>query len=332
MRIGIAIGDPTGIGPEVALKAVAAESERDASVEYCLIGDEAWLGRHPYCLESRRTIEFEKQRRDPGSVTVVNPTGETVPGDIEQGSKEAGRLALSWVEAGARECLEGHVDALVTAPVNKAAIVESEPDFVGQTEWLTRLANTERTAMMLLGEAEPGRWLRVALVTTHLPLRRVADAISTSKVADVIELAVDACQRLGCTRRRIGVCGLNPHAGEGGALGNEEAAIIEPAVRAMREKGHDIEGPLSADTLFYHAYHGTYDAVVAMYHDQGLAPLKMVAFDSGVNWTLGLPFVRTSPDHGTAYALAGRNEADPSSMRAAIRLAAFLAAGEGRGK
>jgi len=214
----------------------------------------------------------------------------------------------------------------VTAPVNKEAIIRAgRALFVGQTEFLSELAGVNRTAMMLLGADERDRWLRVALATTHVPIRRVADQLSREKIELTIELAAQACHDLGLPRARVGVCGLNPHAGEGGQLGTEEQTVIIPAVNAARDRGIEVTGPLAADTLFHHAFRGDYDAVVAMYHDQGLAPLKMIGFESGVNWTLGLPFIRTSPDHGTAYDIAGQGRANPSSMRAAIRLAKQLA-------
>ncbi|HVY69700.1 MAG TPA: 4-hydroxythreonine-4-phosphate dehydrogenase PdxA, partial [Verrucomicrobiae bacterium] len=187
------------------------------------------------------------------------------------------------------------------------------------------MAGATRTAMMLLGADDRGRWLRVALATTHVPLRAVADHLRPEKIELVIELAAQACRDLGLSGARVGVCGLNPHAGEGGALGDEEFTIIGPAVEVARGKGIDVTGPLAADTLFYHAFRGDYDAVVAMYHDQGLAPLKMIGFETGVNWTLGLPFIRTSPDHGTAYNIAGKGIASGASMGAAIQLACRLA-------
>jgi 4-hydroxythreonine-4-phosphate dehydrogenase len=164
-------------------------------------------------------------------------------------------------------------------------------------------------------------------VTTHLPLRSVAQAVTGAKVLLAITRAAEACRLLGLPRARVGVCGLNPHAGEGGLFGREEIEVIGPAVADARAQGADAHGPLAADTLFHQALHGAYDAVVAMYHDQGLGPLKLIAFDTGVNWTLGLPFIRTSPDHGTAYELAGRNVARPDSMLAAVRLAVRLARG-----
>ena len=245
---------------------------------------------------------------------------------LTPGSPVAARAALAWLSDGAQRCLRREIDALVTAPVNKEAIIRAgEKSFVGQTEYLAQLAGADRTAMMLLGEDDRGRWLRVALATTHVPIKLVADQLSQAKIELTIELALQACRDLGLPRARVAVCGLNPHAGEGGQLGTEEQTIIIPAVRAARNRGLDVIGPLAADTLFYQAYRGDYDAVVAMYHDQGLAPLKMIGFETGVNWTLGLPFIRTSPDHGTAYDIVGRDQADPSSMRAAIRLAKQLA-------
>ncbi len=183
--------------------------------------------------------------------------------------------------------------------------------------------------MMLLGQDVRDRWLRVALVTVHIPLRLVAEQVTQAKIELVIELAAQACRDLGLPRARVVVCGLNPHAGEGGEMGTEEQSIVGPAVAAARHRQMDVVGPLSPDTVFYHALRGDYDAVVAMYHDQGLAPLKAVAFDTGVNWTLGLPFIRTSPDHGTAYDIAGEGIASPSSMIAAIRLAKQLARARG---
>ena len=165
----------------------------------------------------------------------------------------------------------------------------------------------------------------MALATTHVPIKLVSERLTGAKIELAIELAAQACRDLGLPRARVAVCGLNPHAGEGGKMGTEEQTTIGPAVQAARNRQLDAVGPLSADALFYYAYKGDYDAVVAMYHDQGLVPLKMIGFESGINWTLGLPFIRTSPDHGTAYDIAGQGKANPSSMVAAIRLAKQLA-------
>jgi 4-hydroxythreonine-4-phosphate dehydrogenase len=217
------------------------------------------------------------------------------------------------------------LDALVTAPVNKQSIIRAGHQFIGQTEFLSDLAGTRRTAMMLLGTNEHGRWLRVALATVHISLKSVPEQLTAEKIALAIELAAQACRDLGLPRAKIAVCGLNPHAGEGGEFGDEEITAITPTVQAMQKRRFDVVGPLSGDTVFHYALKGDFDAVVAMYHDQGLAPLKAVAFDSGINWTLGLPFIRTSPDHGTAYDIAGKGIANPGSMIAAIRLAKQLA-------
>jgi 4-hydroxythreonine-4-phosphate dehydrogenase len=324
MWIGISLGDITGIGPEVTLKALAAEVS-SSDTRFVVIGDAA----HVRQLTGELGLNLEWQpftsRNGSGQLFVSNPLTEPLPADLVEGSPAAARAAVAWLTDGAERCLRGELDALVTAPVNKEAIIRSGLAFIGQTEFLSHLAGTERTVMMLLGQDDRGRWLRVALATTHLPLRIVAEHINKSKIESAIELASQACRDLGLARARVAVCGLNPHAGEGGELGDEEKRIIGPAVLAAQRRELDVVGPLSADTLFYQAYRGDYDAVVAMYHDQGLAPLKMVAFEQGVNWTLGLPFVRTSPDHGTAYDIAGRGIADPSSMIAAIRLAKQLA-------
>jgi 4-hydroxythreonine-4-phosphate dehydrogenase len=260
-----------------------------------------------------------------GRIFLHNPLREPLPAGLEAGSPAAARAALAWLTDGAQRCLSQEIDALVTAPLNKNSVLRLGQPFIGQTEFLSALAGTTQTAMMLLGQDDRGRWLRVALATTHVPIKSLAAHVRGDKIELAIELAAAACRDLGLPRSRIAVCGLNPHAGEGGEFGDEEITTIKPAVDAARQRGIDVIGPLAADTLFYYAYRGDYDAVVAMYHDQGLVPLKMVAFESGVNWTLGLPFVRTSPDHGTAYDIAGQGKADPSSMIAAIRLAKQLA-------
>jgi 4-hydroxythreonine-4-phosphate dehydrogenase len=223
--------------------------------------------------------------------------------------------ARAWIEDGARRCLNGELDAIVTAPISKELVAP----FPGQTELLAHIAGTNKFAMMLVGGP-----LRVSLATIHEPLRRVPGLLNTHRITNVIELTDDFCRRLGIRQPRIGVCGLNPHAGEAGLLGDEDRRIIAPAVRRAARKLRGVTGPWPADTLFHRHYNGEFDAVVAMYHDQGLAPLKMIAFDTGVNLTLGLPFVRTSPDHGTAPDIAGKNIAKPDSLIAAINLAVKL--------
>ena len=322
--IGISLGDITGIGPEVTLKALAVEAQ-SGDTRYLLIGD----AQHVRSLNRQLGLNLPLQtyggRDEPGRMFLCNPLAEALPADLLEGSPAAARAAVAWLREGAQRCLHHELDALVTAPVNKEMIVRAGQAFIGQTEFLSELAGADRTAMMLLGHDERGRWLRVALATTHLPLKLVSEHLTRAKVELAIDLAAQACRDLGLPRARVAVCGLNPHAGEGGQMGTEEQTTIGPAVLAAQRRQLDVVGPLSADALFYHAFKGDYDAVVAMYHDQGLVPLKMIGFETGVNWTLGLPFIRTSPDHGTAYDIAGQGRADPSSMISAIRLAKQLA-------
>jgi 4-hydroxythreonine-4-phosphate dehydrogenase len=327
--LGIALGDVTGIGPEVALKALVAEANRD-EFKYLLLGDEKIIGRLNETLALNlplKNLAAPPLRPDePGKFFVTNPLGKNLTEPLRAGSAAAARAALAFLRDGAERCLRGELAGLVTAPVNKQALVRAGfKNFVGQTEFLSALAGTRRTAMMLLGQDEKNRWLRVALATIHVSLKSVPRKLTPEKIARAVELAAQACRDLQLPRAKIAVCGLNPHAGEGGEFGDEEIKIIAPTIRALRKKGLDVAGPLSGDMVFYHALRGDFDAVVAMYHDQGLAPLKAVAFDTGVNWTLGLPFIRTSPDHGTAYDIAGKGIANPSSMIAALRLAKQLA-------
>jgi 4-hydroxythreonine-4-phosphate dehydrogenase len=322
--IAITLGDITGIGPEVTLKALTAVAAQDDE-RYLLIGD---LNCLQQCNEKFGTgLPLTEYR--PESVAnrfnIVNPFTQPLPCGLTSGSPAAAQAAVTWLEDAAKRCLRQEVKAMVTAPVNKEAIIRAGIPFIGQTEFLTHLSGTNRTAMMLLGADDRNRWLRVALATTHLPIKNLHTELTQSKVELAIELAAEACHDLGLTRAKVAVCGLNPHAGEGGEFGDEEIVTIRPAVEAVRRRGIDAEGPFAADTIFYYVFKGDYDAVVAMYHDQGLVALKMVAFENGINWTLGLPFIRTSPDHGTAYNIAGKGIANPSSMIAALRLAKQLA-------
>ena len=323
--IGISLGDVTGVGPEVALKAMAAEAGRDGT-RYLLIGDQAILRELNRRLSLNLPFAPFSGYASPGKFFLADPLNGTLPLGNAAGAPAVARASVAWLREGAERCLRRELDALVTAPVNKESIIRAgHPAFVGQTEFLSDLAGTRHTAMMLLGHDEKGRWLRVALATVHIALKSVPAQLTREKILLAIELAAQSCRDLGLPRARIAVAGLNPHAGEGGEFGDEEIITIAPAVLAAKQKGFDVAGPLSGDTVFHYALRGDYDAVVAMYHDQGLAPLKAVAFDTGVNWTLGLPFIRTSPDHGTAYDIAGQGLANPSSMISAIRLAKQLA-------
>ena len=324
LRIGITLGDATGIGPEVALKAVATEAGADAA-GYVFIGDVGLLHR----VNDRLKLHLPFQTYDASSpnqrFAILDQTNAPLPESLKPGAPEAARAAVQWLGQAADLCLRNVLHAVVTAPVNKESIVRAGIPFVGQTEFFSERARVDRTVMMLLGHDDRGRWLRVALATAHIALRDVPLKLNPEKIQLAVERAAQACCLLGLPRARIAVCGLNPHCGEGGEFGDEEPRLIEPAIKALRQRGVDVVGPISGDTAFHHALLGEFDAVVAMYHDQGLAPLKTVAFDTGVNWTLGLPFIRTSPDHGTAYNIAGQGIANPSSMVSALRLAKQLA-------
>ena len=321
--VGITMGDPAGIGPEIILKALR-HPQIHSLCRPIVFGSMRFLKN----LQAGAVIDIDcRSVEKPSDVVfkrgVISVIDVNVAGRIHVGkqSEASGRAALAYLDRAIESATRGEIDALVTAPVSKVAIRRAGLDgFVGHTEYLAEKAGVPEVAMMFHGAR-----LNVVLVTTHIPLKDVSDSISAGRILTVIKLANEALGRLGFSRRRIGVAGLNPHAGEEKSFGNEDADVIAPAVKKARKSGIDVHGPFPADTLFYAAYHGEYDLIVAMYHDQALAPFKMIAFDSGVNVTLGLPFVRTSVDHGTAFNIAGKGVASDKSMVAAIKLAAKLA-------
>lgn len=274
------MGDPSGIGPEVTLKALASPKVKGLA-DFLVIGEES------------------------------GPRGIS-----------SGRASLEYIDKALDIVCAGQADAIVTAPVSKSSIQKAAlPHFQGHTEYLAERTGTKKFAMMFVGGP-----LKVSLVTRHMALGRVPKALTARLVSDTISLTHEFLKdRFGIKFPRIGVCGLNPHAGELGMFGTEEIRVIGPAIRKLAKTIKNIRGPIPADTAFYDALNLKYDAVVAMYHDQALAPFKMLYFKNGVNVTLGLPFVRTSPDHGTAFEIAGKGIADPSSMIEAIVLACRLA-------
>lgn len=315
MRVlGITLGDERGIGPEVVFKALARTSLFDEHA-VVLIGKGRTIEDYARHQEwgSRIRPWLGRQHASRGLWKLETSLESSVA-----------RAALEALTKGSELGLSGEIDGLVTGPVNKASILREGIPFIGQTEWLTDLAGSPNTGMMLLGTDPQGRWLRVLLATTHIPLRAVPEVLNRKGIERSIQLASRAIQELGLETGRIGVCGLNPHAGEEGQLGSEEQEFILPAIKEAQKTGIDVTGPWSGDTIFREAIQGRHDVVVAMYHDQGLAPLKLVAFETGVNWTVGLPYPRTSPDHGTAYDIAGRGVANPTSMEKAIELAVSL--------
>jgi len=296
----ITMGEPSGIGPEIALAAFDQLNGRIGSRALKLVGDAGTFASHSEALIATRA----KVRAVPGKPDVAN-----APAVIEA------------IEIAVKACLAGEAAGLVTAPIHKAILSEAGFAYPGHTEFLGHLTGARRAVMMLASEK-----LRVVPLTIHTPLNKVPGAITGDAIVETAEIILESLARdFGFAAPRLAVAGLNPHAGEDGMLGAEENEIIAPAVAALKAKGFSVSGPLSADTLFHDEARRTYDAVLTMYHDQGLIPIKTLSFWDGVNVTLGLPIVRTSPDHGTAFNIAGTGKADVRSMIAAIRLAAAMA-------
>ncbi len=288
-RIAITVGDPAGIGPEIAL-AAAASREIRALCEPVLYG--------PHTQDALEAF----------------PAGQV--------SAEAGRAAYEAIVAAVRDAQAGAVQAIATGPVHKEAFAAAGLPWKGHTDLLGHLTSSPQVAMMF--HSEP---LRVVLATVHVPLADVPRLLTRALLEDVIMLTARSLPDFGYPTPRIGLAALNPHAGEHGLMGHEDDAVLRPAVEACRARGVDVQGPLPGDTVFLKATRGAFDVVVACYHDQGLIPVKMLAFGQSVNVTLGLPIIRTSVDHGTAFDIARQGTADASSMVSAIRLAARLAAG-----
>ena len=327
------MGDPGGIGPEVVVASLAAQW-RDSDCRFVVFGDAGVLE------QAARTVELVdawtqslEQAAAPGGVVVIEShtieTATHFPAELAEPKPTAlgGRLSFDLVCAAIDAALlafddPAHVDAIVTAPINKQAwALAGHAEFPGHTELFAKRCSCDRYAMMFVSPS-----LRVILATTHIPLKAVAEHLTTDRILHTIELGVRACCELGVPHPRVAVLGLNPHAGEGGLLGKEDMDVISPAIHAAQSNGINATGPHPADTLFGAAAAGRHDLVVAMYHDQGLIPVKLLHRDQAVNLTVGLPIIRTSPDHGTAYDIAGRGIANPGSMRASIRLAMRLAA------
>jgi 4-hydroxythreonine-4-phosphate dehydrogenase len=310
--IAVTLGEPAGIGPDI----VAMAAQRRFAARMVAIGDRDLFAAR--AAQLRLPLQIGTLGED------VDWTLADVPVAV---SAQAGRLdirnaasVLAMLEHAVAGCSSGRYDAIVTAPVHKGAINEAGTPFTGHTEFLAQLSGVPRVVMMLVGHG-----LRVALATTHLPLQEVPAAITRPSLTATLRiLRADLVRRFGVTSPRILVAGLNPHAGEGGHLGREEIEVIGPVLDALRSEGFRLDGPLPADTLFHPARVADADCVLAMYHDQGLPVLKYATFGRGVNVTLGLPFIRTSVDHGTALELAGSGDADPGSLIAAVELAIEL--------
>lgn len=320
--LAITLGDINGIGPEVALKTAARRWP--AGTTLLLIGDTQVLRKQAelMCLPMPLCWSPDDGPMPARRVLAWNPMPERklkwTPGRIQAAASAA---AVDWIGTAVEGCMNGMFDAMITAPICKEGLKKAGLKMPGHTEFIAELTGTDRFAMMLIGDA-----LRVVLVTRHLPLKQVAGAVTRQNILEAITIAAEALPWLSCRSESIGVCALNPHAGDGGALGDEEDRIIKPAIQTAKRRGIRVEGPVPADVIFHQAVHGRFDAVVSMYHDQGLGPLKMLAFDRGINITLGLPIIRTSPDHGTAFQIAGKGLADPRSTVEAVKLARQLTA------
>jgi 4-hydroxythreonine-4-phosphate dehydrogenase len=331
-RLAITIGDTGGIGPEVALKALLSK-KISGVCSPVLVGDRVVIeevsrlvGLKGLSLKGSDTLNIKRYAlRNIGTVSardiqIIDAQGlKRKVFTKGRPSAAGGRASEAYIKKAVQLAMAGEVDAVVTAPISKEALRLAGLPWPGHTEMLAELTGTRDYAMMLVGGQ-----LRVILVTIHTALRNVPGLISRKRVLKTIRLARKACDMLGIEGPRIAVAGLNPHAGESGMLGAEEEEEIIPAMERARKEGLMAEGPYPPDVIFHKAYKGDVDIVVCMYHDQGLIPLKMIAFEKGVNVTVGLPIIRTSPDHGTAYDIAWKGIADPSSMIEAIILAAKL--------
>jgi 4-hydroxythreonine-4-phosphate dehydrogenase len=329
--IGITLGDPSGIGPEIITKALS-----DSTIyELCrplVLGDPVALSRSFKSSPMKGLNEISKPSEaegSPGQIDLMAISrlnrNSTVPGSP---TLEGGKAMVKYIARAVEMALRGELAAIVTCPISKVLMHEAGYAFEGHTQLISNMTDTKDYVMMLAGDR-----LRVALVTIHCALKQVPANLNQKKVYKTITVTSNALkQDFGVRMPRLAVAALNPHAGESGLFGSEEEEIIKPAVERARLDGHRVKGPFPADTLFYRAASDEFHAVVAMYHDQGLIPLKLLHFSDAVNTTLGLPIIRTSVDHGTAYDIAGKGIADDSSLKAAIRMAAMMAKNRTRKK
>lgn len=319
-RIAITIGDPAGIGPEIVVKALSAPGLSECIP--VVIGDRCVLEDALYLSGSRLEIRTIENAADAapsaGTLWLMDPKSLV---SFRKNLSDAGngRAFVGYIRKAVELAMGGKVDAVVTAPISKEAMKSAGFPWPGHTEMIAELTKTGKYAMMLAGGP-----LRVILVTIHVALKDVPGLVTKESVLGTIRLAKRACDMMGIGMPRIAVAGLNPHAGESGIFGGEERESIVPAIEQAKKEGILAEGPYSPDTVFRKACHGSFDIIVSMYHDQGLIPLKMIALEKGVNVTVGLPIIRTSPDHGTAYDIAWKGIADPSSMIEAIKMALML--------
>ena len=311
-KIALSPGDPAGIGPEICLKSLYDNSENLCNFE--LIGDIDFYKKLSKDLNLDLSFQNIFKREDFVTVKNISLDSEVTFGMPNVSNS---KYTLDVLMTGSLGCLNREYSALVTGPINKKIINDYGFEFSGHTEFLADISNTKNVVMLLANSK-----LKVALLTTHLPLSKVSESITSKKIIETTKILNDSLKKFWNIKNpKISILGLNPHAGEGGFLGNEEIEIIEPAIRTLHQENLEIDGPISADTAFLEEKLNKYDAYLAMFHDQGLPVLKSMGFGDSVNITLGLPFPRISVDHGTAYELAGKNKADPSSFKKSMELA-----------
>jgi 4-hydroxythreonine-4-phosphate dehydrogenase len=323
--IGITIGDFNGIGPEVVLKSITT-AKVQKNIQPVLIGSYDIFQHYAKLLKigvELAAVDSLKEKLKPGVVPVLTVHSVTAKNlQLGKNAPDAGVCAGMAIEKAIKLCMDNEIDAMVTAPVSKEALHFAGYNFPGQTEMLAMLTRSERVTMMLISKT-----MRVALATVHIPLKKVSENLFVDRIVEKLDTVSTSLRRdLGIKTPAIAVLGLNPHAGENGAIGSEEIDVIIPAIKKAVEKGNHVFGPFPADGFFASKAYTQYDAILAMYHDQGLIPLKMSGFDEGVNFSAGLKIIRTSPDHGTAFDIAGKNIANPGSMISAIELATSIIA------
>ncbi|MDR9414842.1 MAG: 4-hydroxythreonine-4-phosphate dehydrogenase PdxA [Gracilimonas sp.] len=325
-RISISIGDYKGIGPEVILKTLADKVLISHSTPI-ILAPKSILEQYTLDLFTTLSCHFPNNSSDikDGIVNVLDLETTLKDSDFEEKEKEhhSGKFAMKSIEAGIRLCMNNNAHALVTAPISKEAVNIAGYKIPGHTEFLASKTNTNEVLMMLVSGD-----LRVSLVTTHIPIRKVAQTISPELIEKKFQILAQSLKSdFGIERPKVAIFGLNPHAGDGGVIGLEEKNMITPLIQSLKKRYPEVEvnGPFPADGFFGQQLHKQYDAILAMYHDQGLAPFKLLSFGKGVNFTAGLPIIRTSPDHGTAFDIAGKGIANPSSFKEAYSLAVKLA-------
>jgi 4-hydroxythreonine-4-phosphate dehydrogenase len=332
-RIGITVGDPSGIGPEIVLKALTEEIVRDCCVPV-VIGDAQMISHQARKLGLTCGLDVVSDTEglpdDLARAVIYNLNNLSGNYCIGIENEKSGRAAAQYIEAAVRLCMTRQIDAIATAPINKKSLFLAGYSFPGHTEFLQHLTGSSEVAMGFIADS-----LRIVLLSTHLPLAQAVALVKKDRIIQVTRLAHQELIRWGISRPRIAIAALNPHGAEGGLFGIEESSEIIPAIAVLNDDPEfNVGGPYSADTIFLRAQRGEFDAVIACYHDQGMISVKCLSFGEAVNVTLGLPFIRTSVDHGTAFDIAGKGVAAHSSMVEAIRLAADLVNREsdGRGK